>query len=256
MSTPVTPKGGIYVIRLSPTHYYGGRTVCFRGRWRGHLRALEAGTHENRRMQAVYDIHKQFEPEVVIPRTEGLDLKEAEQRWLDENYGKTGCVNLIPTSDGGGEKWSDAMREKRRLLVENNPGLRARLKEVLNAARPAAMKAWRESGAAEKLAEVARRNAEAQRGVPQKPEVVARRVASNRGQKRTEETKQLMSRSAKARAAAHPTAHGEDTRKLISTQQKGRVWVHNETVNRRVWPEEARELIAQGWLPNRLPNRK
>lgn len=178
MSTPVTPKGGIYVIRLSPIHYYGGRSKDFRVRWRDHLRALEAGVHGNRRMQAVYNIHKQFEPEAVVPWTEGLDLKEAEQRWLDENYGKPGCVNLLATSDGGG--------------------------------------------------------------------------AASLGRKNTEETKQLMSRSAKARAAAHPTAHGEDTRKLISTQQKGRVWVRDATTNRRVLPDEVEALLAQGWTRGTL----
>ena len=40
-ATPdVTPEGGIYVIRLSDSHYYGGRTGDFRKRWADHHRDL------------------------------------------------------------------------------------------------------------------------------------------------------------------------------------------------------------------------
>ena len=93
------------------------------------------------------------------------------------------------------------------------------------------------------------------RGIPQKPESVAKRAESNRGRKNTPETLRLMSESAKVRCVSHPLSHGQATRTLISTQQRGRVWVHNETINKRVWPHEAQQLIGQGWKPNRLSNR-
>jgi predicted GIY-YIG superfamily endonuclease len=48
-------KGGIYVIRLSDTHYYGGRTVDFKKRWADHHRKLRAGLHYNFRMQRVFE---------------------------------------------------------------------------------------------------------------------------------------------------------------------------------------------------------
>lgn len=64
-ATSATLVGGIYVIRLSDTHYYGGRTGNFKRRWADHLRELREGRHNNRRMQRVFDIHGRFDPDVV-----------------------------------------------------------------------------------------------------------------------------------------------------------------------------------------------
>ncbi len=48
-------KGGIYIIRLSDTHYYGGRTTNFKRRWADHHRDLRAGLHYNLWMQRVFE---------------------------------------------------------------------------------------------------------------------------------------------------------------------------------------------------------
>lgn len=246
-----TPLGGLYIIRLSDTHYYGGRSTNCPRRWRDHLRELRAGTHDNSRMQAVFNIHGRFETTVTVPWTKGVDLRAVEQQWLDENFRKPGCVNLTHTSDGGGGEWSDESRKKASHTRRTKPGLIDQVRATFAAYRPQAVAAQWTPEAKQKLAEKNRARA----GVPQKPEHVARRADSNRGRKNTAETVQRMSESAKSRAQAHPTVHGQQTRELISSQQRGRVWVHNATINRRVWPHEARELMSQGWEPNRLPNR-
>ena len=246
-----TPLGGLYIIRLSDTHYYGGRSTNCPRRWRDHLRELRAGTHENRRMQGVVEIEGRFEPKIATPWVEGLDLRAVEQQWLDENFRKPGCVNLTHTSDGGGGEWSDESRKKVSHTRKTKPGLLDQIKRTLAEHRPQAAVARWTPETKQKLAEKNRARA----GVPQKPEHVARRAESNRGRKNTAETIQRMSESAKARSQAYPTVHGVGTRELISSQQRGRVWVHNATINRRVWPHEAQELMSQGWEPNRLPNR-
>lgn len=92
-------SGGIYVIRLSDTHYYGGRTKHFQTRWQVHQKMLKAGTHFNRHMQSVFDLHGRFEPDVVcaLPVEE---QREAEKVWLDANVGKPGCLNKSMSADG------------------------------------------------------------------------------------------------------------------------------------------------------------
>ena len=115
MLPKVTPKdaGGLYLIRFSDTHYYGGRAVNFRARWRRHLNSLEAGTHHPY-IQNVWNKYGRFEPEVleVIPDIE--DMKKAEQVWLDENYGEPGCLNSNPFCHGGNGPHSESTRENMR----------------------------------------------------------------------------------------------------------------------------------------------
>jgi hypothetical protein len=94
--------GGTYLIRLSDTHYYVGRTTNFKVRWRGHLRALLRGDHPNPHVAAVYAIHHRFEPEVlavISPEEAGL-LLAAEQVLLDAHVGRTGCLNISQDSVG------------------------------------------------------------------------------------------------------------------------------------------------------------
>jgi len=50
--------GGMYVIWLSDTHYYGGRAVNFKVRWRTHETLFRKGVHTNHHAQAVYDPHR------------------------------------------------------------------------------------------------------------------------------------------------------------------------------------------------------
>lgn len=96
---PTPPAGGgLYVIWLSDTHYYGGRTKNFRVRWNQHLKGLHRGDHCNPHMQAVFDQHGRFEPR-VLESLEEEQAAAAEQAWLDEHFGKPGCVNLSNQAD-------------------------------------------------------------------------------------------------------------------------------------------------------------
>lgn len=181
-SSPRTePNAGIYVIRLSDRHYYGGRSVDVRKRARTHLRELRAGKHKNTHMQRVFDQHREFDIEVVMPLLSSEDQKVMEQYWLDVNVGVPGCVNLAPTS---------ITPEHR---VPHTPEAKAKI-GAANKARP---------GNDDRL----RAMAERQRGVPLTeshreklclksrgwaPEVRARAVIKNTGVKRSPEACEKM----------------------------------------------------------------
>lgn len=253
--------GGLYIIRLSDTHYYGGRAVCFATRWYDHLRNLQTGTHTNSRMQRVFNKHGKFSPEIV--RVLDRDIQtDAEQAWLNEHHGKPGCVNISPHATGGnfiewtpemrqrlseahkGQRLSAASIEKRRQTVKSRPDLVEKARESLARNRVHVDATARNRKTGEKL-----------RGRKQDPEAVAKRAASNRGRKNTPDTLRRMSESAKRRAQAQPTSHGGETRALISAQQRGRVWVNDGRVNQRLFPEEADRLLACGWGKGRVSRR-
>ncbi len=128
-------KGGVYVLWLSEDHYYGGRAKDFNKRWSGHLKDLKRGSHPNRWVQRLYHKYGVFKPEVYREFTNEAEAKLAEQSWLDENYGKSGCVNLSRASDGGamtGRKHTDETRAKmsasRRGKTTGSPSLETRAK--------------------------------------------------------------------------------------------------------------------------------
>jgi len=236
-----TPEGGIYVIRLSDTHYYGGRTKNFRVRWADHLRDLREGRHYNRRMQRVYDLHGRFDPEVVSVLAPD-ECPDAEQAWLDANFRKPGCVNLVASSRGGmtGMVRTPESIEKQRATFKSRPDLieKARVSIARNGIK------FTPDMIRRGVAASALKN----RGRKQTPEQVARRVEAITGRKNTPETIERMRDSGRRRAAAMPTSHGDGTRALISTQQRGRVWVNDGTVNRRLWPDEAATMVVDGWV--------
>jgi hypothetical protein len=259
-STP-PEGGGLYVIRLSEKHYYGGRAVCFATRWDNHLRALQAGKHDNTHMQRVFNKYGGFSPEVVRVLDRGAQ-PDAEQAWLDEHHGKLGCVNISPYSTGGNFiEWTLEMRQRH---SEAHKGLRRSAASIEKQrqtvkSRPDLVEKARESLARNRVhVDVTARNrktGEKLRGRKQDPEGVEKRAASNRGRKNTPETLARMSESAKRRAQAQPTSHGGATRSLISTQQRGRVWVNDGQANQRLFPEEADRLLACGWRKGRVSRR-
>ena len=244
-ATPATPEGGIYVIRLSDTHYYGGRTKNFKKRWADHLRDLREGRHDNRRMQRVYDLHGRFDPEVVSALAPD-ECPDAEQAWLDANFRKPGCVNLVASSRGGMTGWKATPESitKRVATIRSRPDLIEKARTSLARNRVFITKESHHRGVLKTAAKL--------RGRKQPPEQVARRVDAITGRRNTPETLARMSESGKRRAAAMPTSHGEETRALISTQQRGRVWVNDGAGNRRVWPDEADALVAAGWVRGKV----
>lgn len=240
-----TPKGGgLYILRLSDTHYYGGRATKFKRRWRNHLRELRAGTHDNIRMQRVFNIHGRFEPEVlrVLARDEHQD---AEQEWLDANFRKPGCVNINPSACGGCESRSPETRAKMSETRRSRPDLVAQARAQLIRSNKARTGEERSEAYKDALSR-------SLRGKTQSPEHVEKRAESHRGRKNTEETKALMSKSAKRRAQEQPTSHSEETRALISSQQKGRVWINNGTRNTRIHPTDLPGYLDQGWVRGRF----
>jgi len=238
--TPV--GGGLYIIRLSDTHYYGGRARSFKVRWRNHLRDLRAGTHENPRMQAVYNKHNRFEPSVLTRLPPG-NQEAAEQAWLDANYRKPGCVNLSPLARGGCAGHTAETRAKMSATRASRPDLVEKARQTLNRNRLP-------TGTPRAEAHCQAISA-AMTGKVQTPEHIAKRVAAHLGRKNTDSTRSLMSESASRRAQEYPTVHGDGTRALISSQQRGRIWINNGMQNMRLHPDEAQPYVDQGWTRGR-----
>lgn len=120
---PTPPSGGgLYVIRLSDTHYYGGRTKAFTNRWAVHYRLLRDGKHFNAHAQAVFNQHGRFEPEVLCVTPNEGERRELEGAWLQGNVGKPGCVNLSRSADGvhAGYTHTEATRVKHRRPVHTD----------------------------------------------------------------------------------------------------------------------------------------
>lgn len=203
MSLVSEKVGGLYLLWLSPTRYYGGRAQNFKRRWRSHKRDLLRGKHYNSRMQAVFNIYGQFDA-------------------------RGGCNGHTAATRA---KMS-ATRSSRPALVEG-----ARRSIALN----------RLHNDPQKMIDRALALAEKNKGKKQTPEHIKKRAAAHRGRKNTEETRALMSESAKSRCFAHPTEHGPKTRALISQQQKGRIWINNGIQNQRLFPEEAQTFLDGVW---------
>jgi hypothetical protein len=160
LNYPTPPTGGgLYIIWLSDTHYYGGRARSFRVRWRRHLRSLRRGTHSNPHMQAVFNRYGRFEPKVLV-LSRSLDTQiEIEQEWLDRNHGKTGCLNLSPCAHGGNGPHSEETRRRMtgRSLSEAH-------RESLSKGQK---RRWASRGSSEKKTlEILRELSERRKGVP------------------------------------------------------------------------------------------
>ena len=112
------PKsGGLYVIRLSDTHYYGGRTKAFANRWSVHYRLLRDGKHFNAHAQAVFNQHGRFEPEVLHATSDEQEQRGLEGAWLQDNVGKAGRKHSPETK----QKISDARKARSLRPPENTP---------------------------------------------------------------------------------------------------------------------------------------
>jgi hypothetical protein len=125
LSYNTPPKGGgLYLIRLSDTHFYGGRARSFKVRWRQHLKALQEGSHENPHMQNVFLAHGRFEPQVLAKLKTCAERIPAEQKWLDEHINAPGCVNINPFATGGlpsGLVWATDGTENKRVAPDKIP---------------------------------------------------------------------------------------------------------------------------------------
>lgn len=84
----------------------------------------------------------------------------------------------------------------------------------------------------------------------------------NRGRKNTEETKQLMSESAKAswteerkkkasESGNYSHLHKEETKKLLSEMKKGQIWINNGVEEKLV--KDTSKYLSNGWRIGKLP---
>lgn len=193
--------GGLYLIRLSETHYYGGRTCDFRARWRYHKWRLLSGNHPNMFMQNVYNKYQMFET-VILERVEDEgDRLRSEQRWLDANYGSLGCVNLSPSSDRGSTRGVKRTQEVRDKISAALTG-RKHSPETLVALREAAARRWAST--------------------PMSDTTRTLMSKARKGRKNSDSARQKMSDAAKARGGNGPKAHTESTRQKMAESQKAR----------------------------------
>lgn len=241
-----TLLGGLYQIRLSDTHFYGGRTFCFKNRWADHLKNLKEGK-ANQYMQNVYNKYGRFEPEIleILPREKCI---EAEQAWLDKHYRTPGCVNLNPSACGGdGRKSSEETRARMSAAMRSDPERMKRAREILLSHRM--KKGFKHSPAS------LEKNRLGHIGIKQSPESIAKRVRKITGRKNSPEILAKMSESAKIRAQKYPVHFSEATRALLSQQQKGRVWLNNGSMNIRVPSSQVQSYLDQGWVQGRFGSR-
>lgn len=238
--------GGLYVIWLSDTHYYGGRTVNFKVRWQTHANLLRKGFHTNPHAQAVYNIHGRFEPKILceIPESE---QRAAEDAWLAEHFGKPDCVNVWNSSEGMPAGWrhSDATKAKfkaRRFSDETKHR-------------------WSESRKGHQVSDATRQKLSSSLRGKERPDVADRNVKST-GWKHTDDAKakisaagaRVHSESSRAKVKAthkelgirppsrQGTTHTDDSRQKMSESHKGpRINMSHEEHTRRS------EAIKAAW---------
>lgn len=85
------------------------------------MNALRGGGHVNKHVQATFDKFGRFEPEVIalLPVT---GQEEAEQEWLDENWGQPGCLNISKSADRGSTRGRKLSEEHRRNMSRSHTG--------------------------------------------------------------------------------------------------------------------------------------
>lgn len=92
----------VYKIRnLVNQKFYVGSSQNKRERFRNHRRLLRLGTHHCKHLQAAWNKYTEecFVFEVVEEVPEDGDLWAAEDRWLDEHFGKPYCYNAGRSAD-------------------------------------------------------------------------------------------------------------------------------------------------------------
>lgn len=224
-STPPS-GGGLYVIRLSDTHYYGGRTKAFANRWSVHYRLLRDGKHFNAHAQAVFNQHGRFEPEVLHATSDEQEQRGLEGAWLQDNVGKPGCVNLSRSADGVhvGFTHSDATREKMRNRDFRDPAYLQRLSD-------AQKRRHREGRGFSD--ETRQRIAEGNRG-KKRPHTSERNKVST-GWQHTDEAKAKIAAASRKMHEENPRVVTDDTRRKI-----------REARARQAFSEETRAKMSAG----------
>lgn len=222
---PPRGQGGLYLIKLSDRHYYGGSTGNFRGRWYEHLRSLRNGSHKNPHMQAVFNKHQCFEP-TVLQVVKGCDVRiAAEQSWLDKHFGEPGCVNLLARAEAPPMAGRTHTEESRRKMAARKRGvpLTREHRESLSAAQK---RRHERDGVS---AETRRKLSQAGRG-RSRPDT----AAMNRARAGWRHSEEALKKISEARRVGgfKGKNHSEETRRRISESLKGRT-PSKETLRKR-----------------------
>lgn len=236
--------GGLYIIWLSDTHYYGGRAVDFRQRWARHLRELRRGTHKNPHMQAVYNLYGRFEPCVLSVIQTKDEAQPAEQMWLDQNFGLPGCLNLSRSSRNNNGPWSEATRRK---LLGVNRG-----RKMSEATRRAMSEAQRNRDWV--ISEDGRRRLSEASSNHRHSETTRQKMSTfhKENPKSPELREKLRVTAIETNRRRKGEVRSDEVRRRISDVVKGLVWVHNNAGScRRIPPSELPEYLTQGWVRGR-----
>lgn len=97
--------------------FYVGSTVDSRKRFWAHRKALRAGNHDCIHLQRAWNKYGEdcFKFEIIEQLGSREALYPAEQRWLDEHFGRAYCYNVAAHADS---PMRDASPEMRALLAE------------------------------------------------------------------------------------------------------------------------------------------
>ena len=194
--------GGLYLVHLSDTHYYGGRTTDFDRRRKAHLNSLKKGKHTNKYAQSVYNIYGRFEFEVLleIPPEEQL---VAEGDWLKNHFGKPGCVNVWNSAQGAPSGWHHSEETKAKFKAR-------RFSDETKAF-------WSEARKGHPVSDQTRKKLSASLQGKSRPDMIERNKA-NRGWKHSPEALEKI--AAASRIRKHIVS--EETRRKISQALQGR----------------------------------
>jgi len=94
-------NSGIYQICIGEYSYFGS-SKNVKKRINEHKSALNRGKHYNRKMQSVFNKHKEFDAFQVYECDEDI-LLQVEQEYIDTHYGLPDCMNLDNTAQRGGK---------------------------------------------------------------------------------------------------------------------------------------------------------
>lgn len=106
-------KNVLYKIRnVVNNKFYVGSTVDSRKRFWAHRKDLRAGKHSSIALQRAWDKYGEdcFKFEIVEQLDSREELFPAEQRWLDEHFGKDYCYNVAAHADAPMRDASPEMR--------------------------------------------------------------------------------------------------------------------------------------------------
>lgn len=115
-------KNVIYKIRnVVNNKFYVGSTVDSRKRFWAHRKALRLGNHDCVYLQRAWDKYGEdcFKFEIIEQLNAKEELYPAEQKWLDEHFGKEHCYNVAAHADSPMRDASPEFRAKHAQIMRD-----------------------------------------------------------------------------------------------------------------------------------------